>query len=121
MKVRALVLGLALASLGVSIPTSTVAQEPAAATPAATQAAPPEAVAATQPVDLAICLDTSGSMSGLIESAKQKLWAVVNELASATPTPDLRVGLIHYGNTGLDAATGWVEQKLDLTADIDEV
>jgi len=121
MKVRALVLGLALASLGVSIPTSTVAQEPAAATPAATQAAPPEAVAATQPVDLAICLDTSGSMSGLIESAKQKLWAVVNELASATPTPDLRVGLIHYGNTGLDAATGWVEQKLDLTADLDEV
>jgi uncharacterized protein with von Willebrand factor type A (vWA) domain len=31
------------------------------------------AVAAEQPVDLVICLDTSGSMQGLIESAKQKL------------------------------------------------
>ena len=35
--------------------------------------------AARRHVDLVICLDTSGSMSGLIESAKQKLWAVVND------------------------------------------
>ncbi len=74
-----------------------------------------------RPIDLAICLDTSGSMSGLIEAAKQKLWAVVNELVQATPTPYLRVGLIHYGNNGIHEETGWVEKKLDLTTDLDEV
>ena len=74
-----------------------------------------------RPVDLAICLDTSGSMSGLIESAKQKLWSVVNELVQATPTPYLRVALIQYGNDGIHPETGWVEKKLGLTTDLDEV
>ena len=43
-----------------------------------------------QPVDLVIALDVSGSMSGLIDSAKQRLWDIVNELAQANPRPDLR-------------------------------
>jgi len=73
------------------------------------------------PVDLVICLDTSNSMDGLIESAKQKLWAVVNDLASADPTPDLRVGLVQYGNDGLSSETGWTQMMLDLTVDLDEV
>jgi Mg-chelatase subunit ChlD len=72
-------------------------------------------------VDLVICLDTSGSMSGLIESAKQKLWAIVNELATANPKPYLRVGLYHYGNSGLDRETGWVKRLCPLTENLDEV
>ena len=72
-------------------------------------------------VDLAICLDTSGSMSGLIQSAKQKLWAVVNELATAKPKPVLRVALYHYGNDGLKAENGWVKQLCPLTDDLDLV
>jgi len=72
-------------------------------------------------IDLVICLDTSGSMRGLIESAKQKLWAVVNELATAKPRPNLRVALYHYGNSGLKPATGWVEQLCPLTDDLDSV
>jgi len=72
-------------------------------------------------VDLVICLDTSNSMDGLIASAKQKLWAVVNELATARPRPILRVGLYHYGNNGLDAKTGWVEKLCDLTDNLDGV
>ncbi len=72
-------------------------------------------------IDLVICLDTSGSMRGLIESAKQKLWAVVNELATARPKPNLRVALYHYGNSGLKPATGWVKQLCPLTDDLDSV
>lgn len=72
-------------------------------------------------IDLVICLDTSGSMRGLIESAKQKLWAVVNELATAKPRPNLRVALYHYGNSGLKSSTGWVEQLCPLTDDLDSV
>jgi len=64
-------------------------------------------------IDLAICLDTSNSMDGLIESAKQKLWAIVNELAGARPKPILRVALYQYGNTGLTPESGWVQQVSD--------
>jgi len=72
-------------------------------------------------VDLAICLDTSNSMDGLIGSAKQKLWAIVNELATARPRPALRVALYQYGNNGLNAETGWVQQVCELTGDLDAV
>jgi Mg-chelatase subunit ChlD len=72
-------------------------------------------------VDIAICLDTSGSMNGLIESAKQKLWAIVNELALARPRPKLRVALYHYGNDGLNSETGWVKQLCPLTDDLDKI
>jgi hypothetical protein len=74
-----------------------------------------------RPVDLVICLDTSGSMSGLIESAKQKLWAVVNDLATANPRPDLRVALYQYGNDSLSSQSGWVQQLTPLTTDLDAV
>lgn len=72
-------------------------------------------------IDLVLCLDTSGSMDGLIESAKVKLWDVVNTLATAQPEPELRVALYQYGNDGLSAATGWVSQELALTDDLDAV
>ncbi|KKL20466.1 hypothetical protein LCGC14_2455170, partial [marine sediment metagenome] len=72
-------------------------------------------------VDLAICLDTSNSMDGLIGSAKQKLWAVVNELATAKPRPALRVALYQYGNTRLQREVGWVQKVCDLTDDLDTV
>jgi hypothetical protein len=81
----------------------------------AQQAAPPKVV------QVALCLDTSSSMDGLIDSAKRKLWDVVNELAKAKPTPDLRVALYSYGNNAYDPKTGWVRQEIDLTSDLDRV
>jgi hypothetical protein len=72
-------------------------------------------------VDLVIALDTSGSMSGLIDSARQKLWDVVNLLAQAKPQPVLRVGLIAYGSPEYGAQTGWVRKVSDLTTDLDTI
>src|SRR5207344_889160 len=72
-------------------------------------------------VDVAICLDVSSSMDGLVASAKQKLWDVVNDLARAKPTPNLRVAVFSYGNNAYDPKTGWVRQELDLTSDLDRV
>lgn len=74
-----------------------------------------------KPIDLVICLDISGSMDGLIASAKIQLWNVVNELARIKPTPNLRVGLYTYGATRYDPKKGWVNKDLDLTEDLDEV
>lgn len=72
------------------------------------------------PIDLVICLDTSGSMTGLIDSARAKLWDVVNQLAKARPTPRLRVGLLTYGSPNRSSATqGWVVRQSDLTGDLD--
>jgi len=79
---------------------------------------PVEEVAAPKPIDLVICLDTSGSMEGLINAARQKLWSVVSELATAKPTPDLRVALLTYGSPGNDE-TGHVVLQSDLTRDLD--
>src|SRR5439155_26798745 len=75
---------------------------------------------AAKPIDLVICLDVSGSMNGLIDSAKIKLWDIVNEMARLKPTPDLRVGLYTYGHSTYDAAKGWVKKDLDLTTDLDD-
>src|SRR5438270_1531234 len=79
------------------------------------------APAKTKPVDVVLCLDTSNSMDGLIDSAKRKLWAVVNDLAKMEPTPSLRVGLYSYGNNTYDARRGWVRLEVPLTTDLDEV
>jgi hypothetical protein len=87
---------------------------------AATDAAP-NGPAAGKPIDIALCLDTSNSMDGLIASAKVKLWDIVNDLAKVKPTPNLRVALYSYGNTGYDAHAGWVRKDLDLTTDLDEL
>jgi hypothetical protein len=74
-----------------------------------------------KPIDLVLCLDTSNSMDGLIDSAKRKLWDIVNDLGRAKPTPRLRVALYSYGNTGYDQSRGWVRQEVPLTTDLDKV
>lgn len=76
---------------------------------------------ATRPIDLAICLDVSGSMEGLLNAARQNLWAVVNELATLKPAPQLRVALLTYGCPAYDQASGWVQVDTGLTQDLDLV
>jgi hypothetical protein len=74
-----------------------------------------------QPVDLVIALDVSGSMSGLIESAKQRLWDIVNEIAQAQPQPDLRLAIITYGNPSYGEQSGYVAVDMPFTRDLDAV
>ena len=88
------------------------------------QQPPPTIKANTQGtphVDLVIALDTSSSMDGLIDSARAKLWDIVNLLARAKPRPVLRIGLLSYGNDGYDSKIGWVRKESDLTSDLDSV
>jgi hypothetical protein len=80
------------------------------------------AVAPANPiVEIAICLDTSGSMNGLIDAARQKLWGIVNEFVFADPQPRLRVALLTYGNDGHSEENGWVKLETELTEDLDLV
>lgn len=85
-------------------------------------ALPAQAAVARRPVDLVICLDTSGSMTALIDSARAKLWDIVNELAQAKPTPRLRVGLLTYGSpSNSRGENGWIVRQIGLTEDLDSV
>ena len=68
-------------------------------------------------IEVCFVLDTTGSMSGLIEGAKQKIWAIANEMISAKPTPEIRVGVIGYRDRGDE----YVIKSFDLTNDIDAV
>ncbi len=75
-------------------------------------------------VDIAILLDTSNSMDGLIDQAKSQLWTIVNEFAAAKRhglTPTLRVALFEYGNTNLPAGEGYIRQVVPLTDDLDKL
>jgi hypothetical protein len=72
-------------------------------------------------IDVAILLDTSGSMEHLIDAARVKLWDIVNDLALADPTPRLRVGLVTFGHQDNPHKAGWVKVETDLTEDLDLV
>ncbi len=75
-------------------------------------------------VDVAVLLDTSNSMDGLISQAKSQLWTIVQEFAAAKKagqTPVLRVALFEYGNSDLPASEGYIRQVVQLTDDLDEV
>lgn len=99
---------LILAATVLALTTTTLAQNDVAAKPAARPV-----------VELAICLDISGSMDGLIDSAKARLWSIVNDLATAKPVPEVRVALLSYGCDAYDASTGWVVVDSGLTEDLD--
>lgn len=75
----------------------------------------------SKPIDVVLCLDVSGSMEGLIEVAKIRLWDLVNDLARARPRPKLRVALYSYGHLSYSAQDGWVRKEIDLTHDLDAV
>lgn len=75
-------------------------------------------------IQMAILLDTSNSMDGLINQARSQLWKVVNEFATARrngQVPDLRVALYQYGNSRLSKDTNWIQQVLPFSDDLDRV
>lgn len=66
-------------------------------------------------VDVVFCVDRSGSMDRVIETAKRKIWTIVNEVAQQKPTPILRIGLIGYGSADRDI------KFFPLSTDLDKV
>jgi hypothetical protein len=85
-------------------------------------AAPPAAVGrpatATGPrVEVAFVLDTTGSMGGLIEGAKRRIWSIARRIGEGRPRPDLRIALVAYRDTG----DVYVTRTHDFTRDMDEM
>jgi hypothetical protein len=68
-------------------------------------------------VEVVFCLDTTGSMSGLIEGAKQKIWGIANQIIKGEPKPKLYIGLVGYRDYGDE----YVTKIYPLNDDLDTV
>lgn len=75
-------------------------------------------------IKVALLLDTSNSMDGLIDQAKAQLWEIVNELSYAkcrSERPNLQIALYEYGNDNLNKREGYLRKILAFTDDLDDV
>ena len=68
-------------------------------------------------VDVVFVLDTTGSMGGLIQTAKEKIWSIATTMASAQQTPEIRIGLVAYRDRG----DSYVTKTVELSDDLDSV
>lgn len=112
----------ALLSCSIAMSTEQPVQEPATNVSEPVVAARPDskqpATPTEQPrVEVVFVLDTTGSMSGLIAAAKDKIWAIANTIALAEPAPQIKMGLVGYRDRG-DA---YVTKVTNLTEDLDAV
>ena len=73
-------------------------------------------------IQVALLLDTSGSMSSLIDQAKTELWSIVNKLGEAKykgQSPRIEVALYEYGKSSLERDEGYIRQLAPFTHDLD--
>lgn len=73
-------------------------------------------------IQVAVLLDTSGSMEGLIEQAKSRLWNIINTLSTLRfqgQQPQIEIALYEYGNDGIPAANNYIRMVSPLTTDLD--
>jgi Mg-chelatase subunit ChlD len=119
---------LAVALLGATA--ATIAWYPEAET-AISKLNPPASHTATNPeqsltapivqkrpkIEVVFALDTTGSMGGLIQAAKENIWSIATTMAQADPAPEISIGLVAYRDRG-DA---YVTRVVDLSSDLDSV
>lgn len=73
-------------------------------------------------IQVALILDTSNSMDGLLDQAKSQLWKLVNELTTYKKngeTPDIEIALFQFGNQDINIFNGYIEQIMPLSMDFD--
>lgn len=68
-------------------------------------------------LEMVFVIDTTGSMGGLIDGAKQKVWSIINDVMRKESHPNVRVGLVAYRDKGDE----YVTQVLPITEDLDKV
>jgi Mg-chelatase subunit ChlD len=68
-------------------------------------------------IEAVFVLDTTGSMGGLIQAAKEKIWSIATSMAQAQPAPEIRLGLVAYRDRG----DSYVTRVVDLSSDLDTV
>lgn len=75
-------------------------------------------------IQVAILLDTSNSMDGLIGQAKSQLWTFVNQFSPMRRdglAPELQVALYEYGKSSIPAGEGYLRMVVPFTTDLDRM
>ena len=75
-------------------------------------------------IQVALLLDTSNSMDGLIDQAKSQIWKMVNRLAASKKNDeaaDIEIALFEYGNDNLEMGEGYIRMVNSLTSDVDAI
>src|SRR3954447_22308347 len=67
-------------------------------------------------LEMVFVLDTTGSMGGLIDGAKQRIWGIINEVMQKPSKPRVKVGLVAYRDIG----DVYVTKILPITEDLDK-
>ncbi len=109
-------------AIGVVAASSAVYNDPVTSprptpTPVTHEPAKPAKPSEGKTLEMVFVLDTTGSMGGLIEGAKQRIWGIINEVMQTPSHPNVRVGLVAYRDQG----DQYVTQVLPLTNDLDKV
>jgi len=68
-------------------------------------------------IEVVFVLDTTGSMSGLIDAAKEKIWSIASTMASAQNSPDIKMGLVAYRDRGDE----YITKNVALSSDLDSM
>ncbi len=68
-------------------------------------------------LEMVFVLDTTGSMGGLLDGAKQRIWGIINDVMQKPSKPRVRVGLVAYRDLGDE----YVTRILPITEDLDKV
>jgi Mg-chelatase subunit ChlD len=68
-------------------------------------------------VEVVFVLDTTGSMSAMLHTAKDKIWSIATSLSQSTVAPEIRMGLVAYRDRG----DKYVTKIVDLSTDMDDV
>lgn len=77
-----------------------------------------QALAQPRPrVEVAFVLDTTGSMGGLIDGAKRRIWSIARRIGEGRPRPELAIALVGYRDRGDE----YVTRVHDLSPDMDLV
>jgi hypothetical protein len=124
---KPIALGLGLLTLPtLALAQGAAASKPPAQQPAAQVAAPAavDAAHSAPRVQIALLLDTSSSMDGLIDQARRQLWTVVNTFAKArrgSQLAQLEIALYEYGKSSLSSEGGYIRQIVPFTTDLDKV
>jgi Mg-chelatase subunit ChlD len=114
------IIALLIIGIGIGVAQAWFAHSPAPVPPAEDQ--PPadqgqNHVTGSSALEMVFVLDTTGSMGGLLEGAKQRIWGIVNEVMQSSSHPSVRVGLVAYR----DRRDEYVTRVLPLTNDLDQV
>lgn len=68
-------------------------------------------------IQVVFALDATGSMSGLIDAAKEKIWSIAGSLAQADPSPVVEMGLLFYRDRG----DVFITKEVPLSKNLDDV